>query len=193
MARKKNFDEQEVLDKALQLFWRKGYHATSIQDLVDELGINRASMYDTWGDKHRLYLAALKRYRQYASSWFLEEIRSEKPARQIIENFLKHLVNDMIADADRKGCFVVNSTTELATMDKEVRAMVEENRRTVEQVLAELIKEGQASGQFSSAHSPESLARFVFSVISGIRVVCKTQISNRELQEVIDITLSALD
>ena len=73
MARKKNFDEVEVLDKAVNLFWEKGYNATSIQDLVEGLGINRASIYDTWGDKHQLYLSALKRYRQNSSSWLLNE------------------------------------------------------------------------------------------------------------------------
>ena len=70
MARKKEFDEVEVLDKALDVFWKKGYSATSIQDLVDSMGINRASIYDTWGDKHNLYVESLKRYRQKSSSWF---------------------------------------------------------------------------------------------------------------------------
>jgi len=88
MGRTKNFDESRVLDKALEVFWKKGFNATSIQDLVDHLGINRASIYDTYGDKHQLYLASLKRYRQQTSSWLLQQIRSEKSALAIIKDFL---------------------------------------------------------------------------------------------------------
>ncbi len=64
MARTKDFDEQEVLKKAVCLFWNKGYNATSMQDLVDQLGISRSSLYDTYGDKHTLYLKALEEYQQ---------------------------------------------------------------------------------------------------------------------------------
>lgn len=192
MARKKNFDENEILEKALHLFWRKGYNATSIQDLVDELGINRASIYDTWGDKHQLYVAALQRYRQNSSSWLLNQIRSEKPASEIIEAFLNHVIEDVMQDDDKKGCFVVNSTTELANLDEDIQTLVSENKRTIERVLTELVKEGQESGEFNTTRSPQAYARFIFNNINGLRVVCKTSASREELQEVVDITIRSL-
>ncbi|WP_420388442.1 TetR/AcrR family transcriptional regulator [Roseivirga sp.] len=192
MARKKNFDEGEVLEKALQLFWKKGYNATSIQDLVDELGINRASIYDTWGDKHQLYVAALQRYRQNSSSWLLNQIRSDKPASEIIEAFLNHVIEDVMQDHDKKGCFVVNSTTELANLDPDIQMLVSENKQTIERVLAELVKEGQESGEFNTKQSAQAYARFIFNNINGLRVVCKTFASREELQEVVDITIRSL-
>lgn len=193
MARKKSFDEIDVLHKALQLFWRKGYNATSIQDLVDELGINRASLYDTWGDKHNLYVAALKLYRQSTSSRLLNDIRSDMPARQVIRSLLERIVNDVILDKEKKGCFLVNATTELANSDMDIHQMVDENRNTIIEVLAEIIKEGQEKGEFRSQKSPQALARFIFNSISGLRVVGKGEVSLDEMKEVVDITLSVLD
>lgn len=193
MARKKGFDEVEVLDKAMHLFWKKGYNATSIQDLVDALGINRASIYDTWGDKHQLYVSALKRYRQNASSWLLNEIRSEQSALIIIEKFLHFTVESVVNDNDKRGCFIVNSSTELSNCDPMVDDIVLENRKTMEKVLTELIKEGQADGAINTRHSAEALARYIFSAVSGLRVMGMGQITEPELKEVVKVTLSALN
>ncbi|MFT6216509.1 MAG: TetR/AcrR family transcriptional repressor of nem operon [Roseivirga sp.] len=192
MARKKNFNELEVLDKAVNLFWEKGYGATSIQDLVDGLGINRASIYATWGDKHQLYLSALQRYRQNASSWLLNEIRTEPSALVIIERFLYFTIDSVIHDNDKRGCFILNSSTELSNSDSEVDAIVLENRQTMEKVLTELIKEGQADGEINKAHSPESMGRYIFSTVNGLRVLGMGQISEEELKEVVQVSISAL-
>lgn len=193
MARKKSFDEVEVLDKALGLFWEKGYNATSIQDLVDVMGINRASIYDTWGDKHQLYLAALKRYRQKSSFWFLDIIRSEKSAIDIIRQFLVVAIQQAIDDNKKRGCFIVNASTELCNHDHQVGSIVVENQKTMEGVLNELIKEGQEKGQIAKKHSSEALARYLFNTLSGLRVLSKGTISEKELNEVVEVTLSALD
>ncbi len=193
MARTKNFDVDEVLNKALDLFWTKGYHATSIQDLVGHLGINRASIYDTWGDKHNLYLESLKRYRQQSSSWLLQLIRSEKSAKEIIKDFLLGTVDQSINDGEQRGCFIVNATTELANQDPTIQTFYIENKKTLEKVLIELISEGQSSGEITSKHSSEALARFVFNNITGLRVMAKGTLAEKEFNEIVDVTLSALD
>ena len=193
MARKKEFDETEVLDRALDLFWEKGYNATSIQDLVDTMKINRASIYDTWGDKHNLYLAALKRYRQKSSSWFLTQLRTEQSALDIIRNFIYATIKASVHDEHRKGCFMVNASTELCNQDTDVQKIILENRTTMEKVLSELITEGQQSGEITIKHSSDSLARFLFNTISGLRVLSTGSITEKELNEVVEVTLSALD
>lgn len=192
MARKKSFDETEVLEKALRLFWEKGYNATSVQDLVDHLGINRASLYDTWGDKHGLYLETLKHYRLKSSSLLLQQLRSDKSAREIVKDFLYGVVYDNTHDHMSKGCFLANSATELANCDGEVRKMFSENRLKMEAVFNELIKEGQENGEFSNRHSSQALARFIFNTASGLRTMAKGTISEKEMNEVVDVALSAL-
>ncbi len=192
MPRNKSFVESEILNKALDLFWEQGYHATSIQDLVNHLGINRASIYDTWGDKHGLYLETLKQYRRYASSHLLEKLRSEKSAREVIRDFLRDIVSDSAGDQAKKGCYLSNSASELAKCDQEVKDLFTDNRKKMEAVLNELIKEGQESGEFSTSHSSESYARFVFNTAGGMRLLAKGSISESELDDIVNIALSAL-
>ncbi|MFY0593988.1 TetR/AcrR family transcriptional regulator [Roseivirga sp.] len=192
MARTKNFVESEVLDSALNLFWQKGYHATSIQDLVNHLGINRASIYDTWGDKHGLYLETLKQYRRHSSGKFLEKLRSEKTAKEIIKDFLADIVQDSSEDDLKKGCYLSNSATELAYCDEKVNTMFTDNRIKMEGVLNELIKEGQEAGEFSSKHTSESYARFIFNTAGGLRLLAKGEISKQEMAEVVEVAISAL-
>lgn len=193
MARTKSFNESEVLEKALNLFWTKGFNATSIQDLVDHLGINRASLYDTWGDKQNLYMESLKLYRKGTSSWLLSLVRSNKPAKQIIQEFLNYAIEDSIADKEQKGCFLVNSTTELANQDQSINGLVKENRETVIKVLTAIIDEGKQDGEITSHRSSHDLATYLFGIINGIRVMGQTQIEASALKNIADIAISTLD
>jgi len=193
MGRNKNFDNNEVLNRALEIFWKKGFNATSIQDLVDHLGINRASIYDTFGNKHSLYLASLKKYRQQTSSQLLQQIRSNNSALGILKDFLISTIAQAINDPHQLGCFLVNAATELANNDESVQNIFNENKKTVEKVLNELIIEGQESGEISLKHSSQALACFLFNTISGLRVLAKGEMSEKELNEIVEVTLSALD
>ena len=184
--------EEEVLEKALNLFWQQGYHATSIQDLVDHLGINRASIYDTWGDKHGLYLETLKQYRRNTSSQFLEKLRSERSAEHIVRDFLTDIIHDASKDLHGKGCYLSNAATELANCDQAVNDLFTDNRFKMEAVLNELSREGQESGEFSTQHSSKALARFVFNTAGGLRLLAKGKITPVELEEVVDVAISAL-
>lgn len=192
MARSKNFVESEVLNKALNLFWSQGYNATSIQDLVDHLGINRASIYNTWGDKHGLYLETLKQYRRDNSNKMLEKLRSEKSASAIVGDFLQDMVTNPSREEMKKGCYLCNAATELANCDKTVNVMFTDNRVKMEAVLNELIKEGQDAGEFSRKYSSEAYARFVFNTAGGMRLLAKGEITKSELTDVVNVTLSAL-
>ncbi len=193
MARTKNFDQNEVLQRALELFWSKGYNATSIQDLVDHLGVNRASLYGTWGDKHSLYLETLKLYRKGASTWLLELVRSERPAKQIVEEFLNYAIVESEIEQTNNGCYLVNSATELANTDKEVSALVNDNKETVVKVLTAIIEEGKEEGEITSLRSSEDLATYIFSIVSGLRVMRQTGMSTKELRKIAEIALSTLD
>lgn len=193
MARPKSFNQQEVLDKALHLFWEQGYNATSVQDLVDHLGINRASIYDTWGDKRGLYLETLKAYRKKGASNFLERLRSNQSSKDIIRNFLKDVTVQVIDDTCNKGCFLSNSASELANSDKAVFELFSDNNANMEAVLTELVKEGQASGTITKKDAPDALARFILNTAMGLRIMSKGRKSEKALTEVVNVALSVLD
>src|SRR5271156_1610188 len=106
MARTKDFDENAVLNKAIQLFWYKGYNGTSMQDLVDGLGISRSSLYDTYTDKHTLFVKALESYQTAGANKIQEIINNSGSAKETIKKLLKLATTDLLDDKQQKGCFM---------------------------------------------------------------------------------------
>ena len=189
MARRKEFDQNKVLDKAVELFWRQGYHATSIQHLVAHLGISRSSLYDTFGDKHSLFLSALARYAQRRSSQ-AKQATGGKPGCEAIELFFERLASQAVSD-DR-GCFVVNATTELADNDDQVADQAYNNRCDFETLFYQLLVSAQANGEISAKHDARALARFLFNAMQGIQVIAKTRPERQVLDDIVKVTLSVL-
>jgi TetR/AcrR family transcriptional repressor of nem operon len=192
MARSKDFDEDETLDKAVQLFWYKGYNATSAQDLVDGLGINRSSLYNTFGDKKQLFLKSLARYRAQTTGAMLAFISASTNAEETVRSLLQFAAQESVTDVLPRGCFMVNSAVEVAPHDPDMLQAVTDNRKAVEEALCSLATQGQASGHFSGTQSARSIARFIFNTISGIRVAARSGASAETFEDIIEVTLRAL-
>jgi TetR/AcrR family transcriptional repressor of nem operon len=192
MARKKEFDEDQLLDKAVALFWDKGYHATSAQDLVDGLGINRSSLYNTYTDKRTLFTKSLRQYQAKNTNAVLSMLKNAVDARGAISQILHAVIKESEEDALAKGCFMVNTAVELSSHDKEIGALVAENNQSVEYAFTRTIEKGQADGQFTKTKDARALARFVFSTISGLRVSARSGVDKQTLEDIVDVALSAL-
>jgi TetR/AcrR family transcriptional repressor of nem operon len=193
MARTKDFDENEVLAKAVKLFWQKGYNGTSMQDLVDGLGISRSSIYDTFGDKHQLYLKALCTYREKQEVMRDQILNASVPAKAAIRQLMDLTIDQLIRDKQHKGCFLVNSAVESAPHDKETNAIICQNDQQLENAFHEVIKRGQARGEITSKQDPRALARFVFNNIVGIQVSAKSATDKAAFDNIVSLTMSVLD
>jgi TetR/AcrR family transcriptional repressor of nem operon len=193
MARTKAFDEEQVLDKALNLFWCHGYNNTSMQDLVDGLGINRSSIYDTYGDKHQLFVAALERYRQKMAGALLELIRNSSSVKTTLNKIFELTLQETFSDKDRKGCFMVNTTVEVAPHDPGIAGLINANNQVIEDAFYEAIRQAQNSGEIRTHHAPRALARFFFNTSTGLRVAAKANPDQQVFQDVIRIALSVLE
>lgn len=193
MARPRKFNEQEVLQKAVDLFWAKGYNGTSIQDLVNHLGINRASLYDTFGGKQSLYETALQQYK--ADSWKMTRklIDSGLSAKEIVRNILDQAVADCQNDPLRKGCFVVNTAVELAPHDENIDKMIAANTQVFIETFAEVFRKGQANGEINKDKDPKALAGYLFNTFSGLRVLAKTKPDPAFLQDIIKTSLYVIE
>ncbi|MEM9833775.1 MAG: TetR/AcrR family transcriptional regulator [Bacteroidota bacterium] len=192
MARPRNFDEDQVLDHALEVFWEKGYHATSYEDLVSRMGINRASMYNTFGDKHQLYTQALQRYREKSHAQFDRWRTSTQNIQETIRMILNEAVQESISDPQRKGCMVVNTATELGPSDSEIAEIIRQNQQQVESVLKELFVQAQQRGELSTDLKPEALARFYYNTFSGLRVMARANPDATTYQDVVDVALKVI-
>jgi TetR/AcrR family transcriptional repressor of nem operon len=193
MARTKDFDEDEVLAKAVRLFWHKGYNGTSMQDLVDGLGISRSSLYDTYGDKHALFMKSLESYKNTVSSQMCTIISDTVSAKEAIKQLLDLTTSQLLSDEQHNGCFMVNAEVEVAPHDKEVSSMICQGDQQVEDAFYRAIKKGQENGELNNKKDARALARFIFNTVKGIRVSAKSTSDKRFFDDIIQLTMSVLD
>ncbi|NGP88582.1 TetR/AcrR family transcriptional regulator [Fodinibius halophilus] len=193
MPRAKSFDEKEVLIKAMNLFWKKGYYDTSAQDLVDELGISRSSLYATFGGKKQLFEKAFQLYRDKnlkAASQLLESHEGVKDGfRALFEKAIEESKNDKEA----KGCFVVNTTAELVPNDHSFLKDLQENQQKFVETFRDYLKEGVENGQIPADKEFESIAKLFYTFYSGLRIVSKVSFNEQETLRSVDNLLSILD
>lgn len=195
MARTKEFDEDAVLLKAMLLFWEQGYEKTSMQDLVTRMGIHKGSLYDTFGDKHSLYIKALKKYidmfDQVVKRPVMRRMADTNSAKEAIRFILEMIVQPKSDIPD--GCFMVNTATELAKQDPISRDLVLLGWTNFEQFLREILEEGQQSGEISKTLNAEFLSYYFNNTLIGLRVLVKAVTEKEKFEHIINMNLSALN
>lgn len=193
MPRVKKFNEEETLNKAMCLFWRNGFHATSMQDLVNYLGINRASIYDTYGGKKELFDSAFTHYRKANKKQLLAFLKSQESVKKGFRKLFENGISEAVFDTERKGCFVINVTTELVPNDEKMRQVVQENKAFMMTTFEEFIQSGIDSGEISVEKNSKNLASLLHTFYNGIKVVSKTDVDEEELLASVDTVLTLLD
>ncbi|KAF2079090.1 TetR/AcrR family transcriptional regulator [Flavobacterium sharifuzzamanii] len=192
MARTKEFNEDQALDKAIEIFWHKGYNGTSAQDLVNHLGLSRSSLYDTFGDKQKLFVKSLKRYQKQNLDSLNELFENAENIKTALTEIFKQAVIESLQDRITKGCFMVNSAVELAMHDPEIAKIVHDNQKVVEDIFCAAVKKGQDLGQISDRQEARSLARFIFNNYSGIRVLARAGEKDKQVYDDILKSIFAL-
>ncbi len=193
MARTKDFDEKDVLSKAVCLFWHKGYNATSMQDLVDHLGISRSSLYDTYGDKHSLYLKALDAYQQAGVQRIDKMIAGAATAKEAINQLIGLFTKEVLNDEQQKGCFMVNAEIETAPHDTAVNELITKNEQTMEDAFYKVVAQGQQNGDITSKTDARALARFLMNTVKGIRVSVRSVKDEAFFDDIINTSLQVLN
>ncbi|WP_298548292.1 TetR/AcrR family transcriptional regulator [uncultured Aquimarina sp.] len=193
MPRIKSFDENVVLQKAMNLFWKKGFYATSMQDLVTHLQINRASIYDTYGDKMQLFLQAFAHYRKTSLSDLKTFLYSQNSVKEGFKKLFLSIAEEVETDKDSKGCFVVNTTTELTAHDDVIKSIIQDNQRMFISLFLDHLKTGVENGEISPEKDLESLALFLFTLNNGLKVLNRTNTSKKDLRKMVENALTILD
>jgi len=191
-VRTKDFDPDLALERAMQLFWARGYEATGIADLVEHLGIGRASLYTTFGSKSRLYDLALERYCVQRAGPVIDALEEPGPVLPRVRAMLEHLAAAPAADPERHGCLVVNAAMERIPADPAVLRRVTDHLRKDEDVLTRALGRAQRQGELAAELDPRSAARFLVATVQGLRVVGKATADTAVLHDVVDVALRAL-
>ncbi|WP_437289584.1 TetR/AcrR family transcriptional regulator [Sorangium sp. So ce406] len=191
MARPKEFDRDEALRRAIPVFWEKGFAGTSTEDLVRAMGIGRQSLYDTFGDKRRLFLEALRAYNADGVAAIMKRLRAGPTALAAIERVLVELAE--ARDGARSlGCMGVNAVCELARDDDEVRALTATSAALLEAVLKDAIDEGRSRGDIGRGIDSRAAARFLAATLSGMKVQAKAGASAEALRDVAAFAVQSL-
>ena len=193
MARQKEFDRDEVLHKAMEVFWARGYEATSIQDLVRHMGINRQSIYDTFGDKHALFLRALDRYREIESRKVFEQLDRPGSVKKNLRLLFEGVVEKALSEEGRRGCFVGNSMSELAGRCKATASRTCNCVALAEKIFRRALERGREQGELSRVRDTRAVARFLYCNLQGLLLLAKATGDRKLLSDVVKVTLSVLD
>ncbi len=195
MPRTKEFDETEVLDQALELFRARGFKHTSFSDLVDELGVSRQSLYDTYGDKQTLYQTALRRYLDRALDGIRRKLDDPAPVREVLAGMFEGLIAGTCNStaAGSPGCFMVNSMVELSPHDADTRAIAQIHAREIEGLFASRLSQAQRKGEIAKSKDPVALARFLYHTILGLSVASRALGDRESLKQSARLALQVLD
>ena len=184
MPWEKSFDEELALNKAMQVFWKKGFKATSIADLIKGTGVNRGSLYNAFGGKQALFETVLVKYDRDRRRTRLAELEALNNPKQAIFNFFDTLVVDTLADTEKKGCFLINSASEISNHDEHVAGISRNGIREIEAFFRRCVEVGQVRGLISTELNPEVTANALLANLVAIRVLGRGTLNEDALRSI---------
>ncbi|RZO10760.1 TetR/AcrR family transcriptional regulator [Pseudomonas moorei] len=192
MARHQEFDTAEALQKAMGVFWRKGFEATSLMDLLDATGLSKSSLYGTFGSKRELFLNAFDAYREHRLREMFRILRNGS-GRQAIETFFRMIVADAESVEFTNGCMSINQAVEMAPHDADIRQRVVNDFGNIGKTLVETIQRGKTDGSIKSNRDAQTLAQFFILGFPGLQVMIRAGCGKTMLEHALNALLSSLD
>jgi len=192
VGRPREFDIDQALNAAMETFWAKGYEGTSLNDLMTATGLHKGSIYKAFGDKHSLFISALKRYLEAMRSGKKEILaRADTPLGGL--RMLAHNIIEMVDDGPcPKGCMAVNALVELAPHDDEVRGIMLDHVRRMRESLEESVVLAQEAGEIGTDRPARLIAVMIMTFIAGLGTTMKGPISKAQAHKLIDAQIEAL-
>ncbi len=190
MARTKEFDPEEVLDLALDLFWRRGYEGCSLRDLLDAMDISRQSLYDTFGDKRSLFLKVLARYEKLAMEGLIQ-LLDGKGTVTAVRGFGEYFLSKVVLD--RGSCLMANTAIEVGADDPEIQTIVRAYFGRVETAIHSVLASAMEAGQIAEDRDLRALARHLVNAIHGLGIMARGGASRPMLRQMLSVSMSVLD
>jgi TetR/AcrR family transcriptional repressor of nem operon len=176
----------------MRIFWRKGYAATSVEDLIETLHLSRSSLYDTFGDKRTLFLEALKLYSQRVLGAMARTLDESPSPIAGIQKIFDDLIASTGNESGALGCFMVNSVAELVPYDPDVAQIAASYAASLQGLLTTVLKVARSQNLVTKKQTPEQFAAYLFNMIQGIRILIKSGATREQIQAICDITLKSL-
>jgi TetR/AcrR family transcriptional repressor of nem operon len=192
MPRKKQFDPDMALQKAVQVFWRLGYERTSLEILMKETGLSKQSIYNTFGDKRSIFFHAMRRYRKTTTDSLRKVFTETESVRQGFQTIFASMIAES-REQHEQGCLLLSANLSRDVDDKEITAFLRANQREVEKIFTDAFARAQERGEISREKSPAALAKFFVATIQGMRALARLNHDREELQNISAVAISSLD
>ncbi len=193
MPRTEVFNKDLVITQARDVFWAKGYNGTSMQDLVDATGLNRSSIYNSFGSKMELFRTCLSQYQGTNFDYIEQVFCNANSPLEGIRKFFVGAVHQIVGDKNGKGCMVVNCSTEMANQDSNVASWLGLNQDKMIQVFNSVLNKAQQKGELSASKDPELLAHYLVSFTQGLRVTGTHNKDKKVLLAMVDHVMASLN
>jgi TetR/AcrR family transcriptional regulator, transcriptional repressor for nem operon len=192
MPKVKQFNREKVLEAAATIFHQNGYNGTSIDDILKATGLSRSSLYDSFKDKHTLYLQALEFYRARESRGYDVVDRKKLNGLQKVELLFKEVVNYLVNHPDDNGCLMVNAAAEMSKHCEKTSQVICNNKDHVQELFAGWLSEAVKENVITLSKPPRTYGPFLFNALCGLKVLSQSGASRAELSNVVKVTLDAL-
>ena len=193
MPRPKEFNPDDAIEKAMQVFWHKGYEATSMEDLLSAMDLNRGSLYDTFGDKRQLFLKVIDRYcTTFVGSKF-SLLDQPGPALPTLRRFISGMIEGGLADPQRRGCLIANTVMELSPHEKEIAGTLRQALNMAEDTFFKVLARAKQQGELKHDKDPRALAHFLTTMMQGTIVMIKSGAPADVVKQTAETALSILD
>ena len=192
MPRNKEFEPEEALDKAMGVFWRKGYFDTSVDDLVQQVGVSRYGLYATFGNKHELFLASLDRYRDTVVAQLIEDLETPNASLAEIQNFFATFIEISKTERGKLGCFMCNTATELALHDDRVAAKIDSHIQRLTKAFHQALSNARQRQEIKSDIEIDDCAKYITGVALGLCVYARSQVDPETIESYVGVALKTL-
>ncbi|MBI5842438.1 MAG: TetR/AcrR family transcriptional regulator [Chloroflexi bacterium] len=193
MGRPLEFNPEEALDAAVDVFWCKGYEATSMTDLLDAMDLSKSSLYQTFGSKRQLFERSLARYADWLSAKMTKELAEAKSGRSFIEDTFEAVANTAQQPEGAKGCLMANSANDFGQREPALAIPVSDGLQRFTRVFMDAVIKAQAEGGVSASADPHALANYLLGTMNGLRTMIKAGADKRSAKGMVTLILKALD
>ncbi|HXQ51508.1 MAG TPA: TetR/AcrR family transcriptional regulator [Stellaceae bacterium] len=193
MARPRTFDEADALDAAIDCFWRRGYGATSVRDLGDEMGLGSASLYNAFLDKRTLFLRALDRYLDSTMRERIVRLERTRAPKDAVKAFIDEIVERSVNDPERRGCMLINAAAEFGARDPDLREEIAARLDELQGFFRRMIARAREEGSIPNDRDPAELSRLMLGVVVAIRVLARVRPQRALLKGIAKPALALLD
>ena len=191
MPRHKAYSDEEVLEKAMQVFWDHGYEATSVRLLEKEMGINQFSIYSAFTNKKKLFVESLKKYREYVKTNRFHPLLKPNAQLKDLERFFENFSRQVRNGETYRGCLVVNTTAEFGNKDPEVTAELQNYFNFIREMIKKVLENSVEAGEISAETDSEKYSNYLLGIMQGLSVGAKV-LNEKQINDIISVAFMNL-